>query len=372
VSASTVLVMPAWYPTRGKPLTGPYVRDHALAAALYGHRMVVLVDEGPRPNVRALFALTEERDGPLRIFRVSYRPSTATLAFLLAVLAVTRRLRREGTPVDLLHAHVHWMGWVATMAGAVLRRPVVITEHSSEWPNRTITPGALRRARIAFRRAALVCPVSLRLQRAIEDYGISARFRVVPNTVNTQIFHALDKPKVVSPTRLINVGLQIKGKALDVLLRAFAKLAKERPELTLELLGEGPLTPELIRLAGELNVGEKVHFPGAGTPTDIANALRAADVFVLSSLSETGPIVVLEALCCGLPVVTTKVGSAPEAVGSDGALALPGDVDELAAAIRAVLDGYDRFDRAEIARRGAARASFETVGQVWDEIYRLL
>ena len=364
--------MPAWYPTASNPLYGPYVRDHTLAAASYGHRMVTVVDGGPRRDVRGLYSLTEEHDGALRIFRLSYRPSTATFAFLPGVLAVARRLKREGTPVNLLHAHVHWMGWVAIIAGAVLRRPVVITEHSTEWPDRKITPRAVRRARIAFRRAALVCPVSLHLQGAIESYGIRARFRVVPNTVNTEIFHPLDKPDVVAPTRLINVGLQIERKGLDVLLRAFAKVAKERPELTLELLGDGPLTPELKRLAGELNLGESVRFAGAGTPADIASALRAADVFVLSSLSETGPIVVLEALCCGLPVVTTQVGSAPEAVGSDGALAPPGDVDELAAAIQSVLDGFDRFDRAEIARRGAARASFEAVGRLWDEIYRSL
>jgi glycosyltransferase involved in cell wall biosynthesis len=332
--------------------------------------MVVLVDEGPRRDVRGLYALSEESDGPLRVIRLSYRPSTATIAFLPGVLAVARRLRREGTPVDLLHAHVHWMAWVATLAGAVLRRPVVITEHSTEWPDRRITPGALRRARIAFRRAAVVCPVSLDLQRAIERYGIKARFRVVPNTVNTRIFYPLDKPNVVAPTKLINVGLQIERKRLDVLLRAFAKVAGGRPELRLDLLGEGPLTPELKRLAVELNVGERVRFPGARSPRDIANALRAADVFVLSSVSETGPIVVLEALCCGLPVATTEVGSAPEAVGSDGALARPGDVDGLAAAIEVVLQGYDRFDRVGIAGRCAARASFEAVGRTWDEIYR--
>ena len=185
---STVLVLPAWYPTAERPLAGIFVRDHARAAAAQGHRVVVVVDEGPSAGVRGLFSLTEDRDGELRVLRLAYRPRTGTVAFLPGLLAVARRLAREGTPVEVLHAHVHWMAWIATIAGALLRRPVVITEHSTEWPRDTITRGALRRARIAFRRAALVCPVNEELQRAIERHGIHARFRIVPNAVDTSVF----------------------------------------------------------------------------------------------------------------------------------------------------------------------------------------
>ena len=109
-------------------------------------------------------------------------------------------------------------------------------------------------------------------------------------------------------------------------------------------------------------------FAGAATPPEIAARLAASDVFVLSSLSENMPLVVLEALCCGLPVVATDVGGVPEAVGSDGALAQPGDAEGLAAAIESVLDDYGRFDQAEIARRAAARYSFDAVGRARDEI----
>jgi glycosyltransferase involved in cell wall biosynthesis len=332
--------------------------------------MVVVVDEGPKRGVRGLFELADQREGELRVFRLSYRRSAGTVAYLPGVLEIARRLNREQTPVDLLHAHVHRMGWAAVLAGALLRRPVVITEHSTEWPDGTITRGALRRARFAFRRAALVCPVSKRLQRAIEGYGIQARFRVVPNTVDTQIFHPPAARRATSATnRLVNVGLHIERKGLDVLLCAIARLAEARPKLRLELVGEGPATPGLKRLAAKLGVEKRVRFSGATTPEQTAEALRGSDAFVLSSLSETGPLVVLEALCCGLPVVSTRVGSAPEVIGNDGALAEPGDVEGLAEAICEVLDASESFDHEAIARRAAGRASFESVGRVWDEIY---
>lgn len=365
-----MLVLPAWYPTARQPLAGPFVRDHARAAAALGHRMIVLVDEGPDPGLRSLTRVSEERDGDLRVLRLAYRPRAGKLVYLPALLRLARRLAREGTPVDVLHAHIHWMAWPAVLAGAMVRRPVVVTENSSEWPRRTIRPGALRRARIAFRRAALVCPVNERLRQAIEGYGIRARFRVVPNTVETATFHPPAEVPPEMPTRLVNVALHVEVKALDVLLRAFAEVSAKRTELRLELFGDGPLTETLRGLAAELGIEDRVRFAGRATPAEIADALRRSDVFVLSSLSENMPLAVLEALCCGLPVAATDVGGVPEAVGSDGALAPPADPEALAVAIERVLDS--RFDRSDIARRAAARWSFEAVGGTWDEIYRSL
>jgi L-malate glycosyltransferase len=371
MSARTVLVIPAWYPTEREPLSGPFVRDHTRAAAAYGHRMVVLIDEGPSTRVRRLVQLEENRDGPLRLFYMTYHPRAIRVAGVLGALRVARRLRREGTPVDLLHAHIHRMGWVAVLAGTALRRPVVITENSSEWPRRLMSPGRLRRAKFALEHAALVCPVNLRLQQAIESYGVRARFRIVPNTVDASVFRP--GPGVHDGVRLINVARHVEVKGHDVLLRAFAAVAPTTPEATLELVGDGPLTPSLRELAAELNIAERVEFSGPARPPEIAERLRSSDVFVLSSHSENLPLAVIEALCCGLPVAATDVGGVLEAVGQDdGALAPSGDPTALADAIRTVLARLDTYDHADVARRAAARWSFEAVGGVWDEIYRSL
>jgi glycosyltransferase involved in cell wall biosynthesis len=366
----TILVLPGWYPTSREPLAGPFVRDHARAAAAYGHNVVVLVDEGPRRGVRGLYKLPERKDGQLRIVRFDHRPHTGRIAHIPAMLGLSRRLAREGTPVDVIHAHIHWMGWPASLTGTILRRPVVISENSTEWPDHTISRRALLQARFAFRRAALVCPVNERLQQAIESYGLHPRFRIVPNTVDAETFFPAPEPAPEIATKLINVALHIERKGLDVLLRAFSQLLAKRPDLSLDLLGEGPATPALKQLAAELGVAPRVRFRGPLAAPEIAHALRESHVFAFASHTENMPLAVIEALCCGLPVAATNVGGIPEAVGTDGALSPPGDADALAAAIRAVLDRYSSFDRAEIASRAAARFSFEAVGGVWDEIYR--
>jgi glycosyltransferase involved in cell wall biosynthesis len=235
-----------------------------------------------------------------------------------------------------------------------------------------MTAGRLWRARFAFRHAALVCPVNRGLQDAIESYGVRARFRVVPNTVDTRVFHPGGMQRGGSPMRLVNVALHVEVKGLDLLLRALALVVARGPEVTLEFVGQGPLTADLERLARDLAVADVVRFAGSATPAEVAERLSASDVFVLSSHSENMPLSVLEALCCGLPVVATDVGGIPEAVGDDGAIVPSGEVEALALAIEEIGSRRDEFDRDDIARRAAARWSFEAVGGVWDGIYRSL
>jgi L-malate glycosyltransferase len=332
--------------------------------------MVVIVDAGAVDRPRGLFTLDEERDGALRVVRVSYRRRAATVGYLLGVRAVARRLASEGSPVDLVHAHVHWMGWAAVIIGGLLRRPAVISEHSSEWMQGLMTGGALRRARISFRRAAFVCPVSTALRQAIESYGLHARFRVVPNTVDTRLFQPAAEHCGERPTRLVNVALHRPVKGVDILLHAFALLAHDRPSLKLDLVGDGPQTQELRRLTSELGLQGRVRFLGAMEPAQVASALRESDVFVLPSRNETLGTAVIEALVSGLPVVATDVGGVSEIVGpEDGVLAVPNDVERFAAAVEAVVDGYDKFDHDAIAERARARFSLEAIGQVWDQVY---
>jgi glycosyltransferase involved in cell wall biosynthesis len=250
----------------------------------------------------------------------------------------------------------------------------VISEHSTEWPSKTMRASSVRRARWSFPHAALVCPVSNALQQAIEAYGVHGRFRVVSNPVDTSVFHPPDASPEAKPTRLVNVALHGPNKALDVLLRAFRSLVDRRPELTLDLVGEGPLTPDLKRLATDLGLAEHVRFLGPMDPPAVATVLRESHVFVLSSLVETQGIAVMEALCCGLAVAATRAAGVSEVVsdGYESVLAPPNDPDALASAVQEAIDRYPRLDRADSARRAAERFSLDAVGRTWDEIYRSL
>jgi glycosyltransferase involved in cell wall biosynthesis len=136
-------------------------------------------------------------------------------------------------------------------------------------------------------------------------------------------------------------GRFIERKGIDFLLRAWKSLHDDFPDARLILLGEGPLLPEMKRLASELGIDGSVEFRGH-VPV-IQDLLRAADIFVLPSLQEGMPNSLLEAMACGLPPVGTRIGGVEDIVtdGENGVLVEAGDADELAAGLRRLLADED-------------------------------
>lgn len=112
------------------------------------------------------------------------------------------------------------------------------------------------------------------------------------------------------PVRFVYLGRLVDWKALDQLLPAFAAVvaAVPPPGVTLEILGDGPERSGLESLARSLGLGSAVRFAGWVTAAQAAERLKAADVFVLPSLRESGGIVVTEAMAVGLPVIVTDWG----------------------------------------------------------------
>ncbi|MGE0385139.1 MAG: glycosyltransferase [Gammaproteobacteria bacterium] len=95
---------------------------------------------------------------------------------------------------------------------------------------------------------------------------------------------------------------------LDILIRAFAQAKRERPELSLVLVGDGSLRRELQALADGLEVGHAVHFPGRLPPGEIPGQLARMDIFVLSAGVEGFGVGAVEAMAMELPVIATDTG----------------------------------------------------------------
>ena len=370
-SRLSIVSLPAWYPTPQQPVSGIFTRGQALAVQR-DNDVVVIADSGSDEGVRRLYRVAEADEDGLRVFRVFYRRVRLLDAagYLLGIRSVLRTLRREGRPADLIHAHIHRAGWAATVIAAVYRLPVVITEHSTEFGRRTLTPSGLRRASLAFRRADLVCPVSRDLQRQIESYGIHARFEVVPNQVDVDQFRPSTRPAPRPPIRLLNVAMQDPKKGLVTLLDAFSRMEPAARGLQLDLVGDGPQREELEALADRLGIADHVIFHGIQAPEQIAHLLRESHVFVLPSLAENLPLALIEAQP-GLPVVATTVGGVPEMVTPEsGVLVAPDDAEALFQAMETLVDTLDTYQRDAIAAAARDRWSYDALGARWDGIYR--
>jgi glycosyltransferase involved in cell wall biosynthesis len=365
----SIAVIPAWYPTQGRPLDGIFVRDHARAAAR-DNDVAVLVNEGDTPPGR-LYSVDDGVEDGLRTFRIRHSriPQLGTAGYLLGILTALRRLRREGRAVDLLHAHVHRAAWTAMLVRSVTRLPVVVSEHSSEFASSGISRGALRRARISFPRADLVCPVSEYLRTQIEAHGIEANFRVVPNPVDTDLFSAPRPPAgATRPARIIAVAALQPMKGIQHLLEA---LAQHRSDFVLDVVGEGPSRAEYEGLARQAGLADRVVFHGFQPKPVVASLMQSADFLVLPSLGETFSVVVVEAMACGLPVLATRVGGVPELVDErTGMLVEPASSEALRAGIAHMLAHHGEYPRELIRERAVSRYSLDAIGDTWTAVYR--
>lgn len=149
-------------------------------------------------------------------------------------------------------------------------------------------------------------------------------------------------------------------KGIDVLLRAFARVLEKQPDLTLTLVGVGPLRTKHEELARDLGLDGNVVFQGWKSRAEVGALLRRCDLFVLPSRSEPFGIVIIEAMACGKPVVASAVGGIPEIIqqGENGILVEPENPAALADAIIRVLE--DEGLRTKIGSNGVetVRKSF--------------
>ncbi len=259
--------------------------------------------------------------------------AAARLAFLFA--------RRRP---DVVHAHTYKAGVLATFAArAAGVRAVVFTPHGHIFAPGARIPGVpgdgwrlgvLRSVtRLAGACAHRVTALSERDLAEQLALGLAPpdRHVVIPNGIDLDRY---DRPRAPGRggTVIGTVGRFSTEKGHRLLLEAFGRVRRARPQSRLVLVGYGDLEPELRRAAEALAPGGAVEFAGA---RESAEALPAFDVYVQPSLYESQGLAILEAMAAGVPVVATDVGGVRDAVrdGETGLLVPPGDPEALAAAI---------------------------------------
>ena len=288
------------------------------------------------------------------------------------------RMLRAWRP-DVLHSHMVHANLMARAARALAPVPALVsTIHSIN------DGGALRMA--AYRlTSGLVDRFTIVSRLAAQRYvAIGAvpetRLQIVPNTVDTARFRRLPQARGAIRQELgvgdgflwLAVGRFEPAKDYPTMIAAFARLAAERPDSQLVLVGEGSLKSEVERLVRQGGLAGRVRL--LGVRRDVPELLSAADGYVLSSAWEGMPVAVLEASAVGLPIVATSVGGVPEVVedGTTGLLVPPGNPAALAdAMIR--LESLSPEGRAAMGRRGRTlveeRYGIERVMQMWERLY---
>jgi glycosyltransferase involved in cell wall biosynthesis len=205
----------------------------------------------------------------------------------------------------------------------------------------------------------------------VRDFKVAPdQVRVIPLGVDTRLFHPRAAARV--PGRIVSVASAdspLKGVA--TLLRAFAKLVTER---TAELTLVGKPTPggPTDRLVSELALGDRVRFVSGISDDELAELIASAELAVVPSLYEGFSLPAVEHMASGTPLIATRTGALPEVVGDAARLVAPGDAEELAAALGALLDSPAERERlAGVAlRRVQERFAWPAVARATVAQYR--
>lgn len=209
-----------------------------------------------------------------------------------------------------------------------------------------------------------------------EEQVVQAR-RIMPRLAPVLAFPGVDvrefDVEVEKENEILAVGRLRWQKGFDTLLRAAARALPCHPGYRLVVVGDGPLREELVGLARELGLSGRVEWIPMLSRSEIARRMARARLLVLSSVSEGTPLVVIEALAAGTPVLATDVGGTRAVVGDCGVVVPPRDPEALAAALSGLLADPGRLVAlASKARERASSFDWEERVKPYHDLFREL
>ena len=376
-----ILWLASWYPNRTDAFVGDFIERHAKAVSTCVKLtvMVVVKDELISDGKVEVDRSTA---GNITVYRVYYgrgsvggiveKINSSIRYFRLQKETFLQMVAEHGA-FDLVHVHVAMKaGMLALWIKQQFNVPYVVTEHWTGYypgaPENIYTRNFIFRylTRKVLEKTSLLLPVSADLGKVICSHLVKVPFEVVPNVVDTSVFKLGDR--VPTPFRFLHVSSLGYQKNPQGILKACKILKDGGHEFELVMIGSE--VPELRALAKSLHLEQVVRFEGIVTYEEVARHMQLASAFILFSRFENLPCVILEALCSGLPVVSSRVGGIAEVINQDNGLLVPSeDIHSLADAMKQIIVDYHRYNRLAISETAAAQFNFQLVAHQHLDIY---
>lgn len=347
-----------------------------------GHDVLVVAGTIP-PGERSMEYVADELGVPYLHLPVLQRELAARSD--LAAIQTLRRVIRE-RHATVLHTHTAKAGATGRLAALSVGRArpgaVVHTYHGHVLSG-YFNPGRERAFRLLERMLAYATDALVAVSDEVRDdlvrmhIASAGKFTVIPYgfDLDARVGGAIENRALVRGQLGIDDATFVIGWAgrLTAIKRPLdlIRVTAAVPEATLVLVGDGEDRPEVEALARELGISDRVRF--LGYRDDLGALYAAFDVFLLTSANEGAPVVAIEALAAGVPVVATDAGGTASVVdaGETGLLAPIGAVDELQAAIKRLQqDGELRRSLGQLgARRMRERFSVERMVDDTENLY---
>lgn len=336
-----VLTLTPFYPTASDDAMGCFVAEPIRALEEFEVESSVIA-------VRPFYRARPTPNGhPARWLRYLAIPGGGGLAssgaFLHATLLSKVRRLHESRRIDLIHAHAALpCGHAAMLLSRQLSIPFVVTVHGLDAFFDVQVRGYAGKwcrlvARTVYQQAARVVCISTRVADVLKRDVAAANLTTIHNGVNPSQF-AVGKDDPGHP-KILSIGNLIPTKGHELLLRAFALLHERYPNLSCDIIGDGPERSRLQRLAKELNISSKVRFLGRQTRKQVADSMQRCTIFALPSSYEGLGCVYLEAMSAGKPAIACRGQGIEDVIEHrhNGWLVDPADLQGTADALSSLL-----------------------------------
>lgn len=281
--------------------------------------------------------------------------------------------KKYGRP-DILHAHcAKWAGYAAMLIGREYGIPYVITENmplmnlKREFGKDAEHAWQIPLLRDTYQNAHLVIPVS---EEIVEDtacyFGKDYHWVCCSNVVDTAFYHYQARQQLKDrPFVFCCLAIFDPRKGYDVLAPAFQALRREMPDVILKIAGAGTDSKACRKLMGM----DGVVIMGQLDKEQVRALLYESDALVLPSRSEVQPIVLLEAMSTGIPVISTECVPQNERLEGACRIVAIDDVQALTEEMKNMVLQYDQYDGQRISQRIGEMASPEVVGKRLSELF---
>ena len=379
-----IIFLARWYPHRYDPMFGLFVQRHAEAAALFNDITVIYCQEqralsiehnahNSQPTAHCNFEIVRTLENDVDTIRVYYKKPKNKILSLLRFYRANMKALKMCKPADMIHVHILTrLGVIAWIQKLLHKTPYIITEHWSRYLPGNGFGGFLRKlfTKIVVRNAETVTTVTENLANAMRNHGLkNDNYVVLPNVLNLDMFHISEKNN--APCKIIHIScFEDKSKNISGLLESLKIIDDKGIDFQCTLIGEGMDLEVMKEKAQNLQLINKVSFTGLLQGQELADKLSSGDFLVLSSNYENMPVVILEALASGLPVVSTNVGGIKEMVDeTKGILVEPKNKEALAEALIKMIETHKNYDANYLRNSVIEKYGYESVGRFLSRLY---
>lgn len=380
----TILWLASWYPTKLDPFPGDFIQRRAKALSLHVPVQVLHVIKDAKGIITQKVKIEQQITGLLTETIIYYCPLKTGISILDKVISSVQFYRLGRQQINKIHKEnrgknilvdVH----VAMKAGVIAlwmkrkwKTSFCLTEHWAGYYKELMPPDLQRSAAFwkitkkIFTEAVFFRPETINLGEHINKELCKIQYRVIPNVVETSVFNfdkSVQKPSTFTFVHVSTLGHQ---KNIIGILNVLDKLTtlSNAPSFQLRLVGPAPA--EIVALVNDSpHLKNVVSFSGPIPYYQVATELKKAHAMLMFSRYENLPCVILEALCCGLPVISTIVGGIDEHLDAkNGILLKSEDENALEDAIIRMVVQYKTYNPAEISAQATAKYNYQTVGRM--------